>query len=350
MPLEEAINSFEELKIPAPDESPAIMMGSNGKVRVITVNGVAGYLSKAVLKEKGNYPGISLELEETAEVLTASGIEVFFLTDARNKKADNDFYPGDVWVYINGRYVPSSHFGGLGESGFVVPGKGFVLVGEGALSTGSYIEAGLTPRRTSFWITGKDEEREVKFGDHQRETDRKSFRELARKVYGVEEVYLMPGFTSEASGLRDRSYTWGHIDLFIGSVPEKNVLSVAKFYYEKYRRSFDEIAERFRPDLILTSGKFSDFENNYRVFHANGSSFVLMDKRAERLKAELEERGVTVVTTKSGFGNLCAEDSAVHCVTNVLHGRDVFNLLNKQAYRNELRLIPYTQKATQRLS
>lgn len=262
-------------------------------------------------------PEFSMELRGIARTLTDSGVNVYSL---RKSPDDVDFYPGDAYVRsLSGAYVPSSDFGGLGQSGFVLLGRGFVLIGRKAVNSHFSNSSGL------------------KFGSSRANLER--FKALAKTLYGVEEAYLLPAAQTAHEG------SFSHIDLFVGSVPEANILSVAATYYRRNKRRFDELKERFNPDIIVTEEQGGViFENNYRVvYNGEGGVFVIIDKRAEDLTAKLRDRGLSVVPTSAGLRTINTCDASVHCVTNVFDSVDLLTIMNRLTFHDSLSVRPYNE-------
>ena len=290
-------------------KTAVILTSSNGQIIEIPVPVPTSKPSNVLISKFE--PG-DTELEDILKTVMGLGVDVFSLEEQDEYGIS---YVADEYVLSNNRYIPFRHFGGLGESGYVVPFERFALVGRNAIKD-SYDEDG------------------TKFSDYTNQRDRVRFIDFAKKLYDVEEVYLMP------------SFEWfGHIDLFIGGIPELNLLSVSKDYYKENERIFKEIKKRFHPDIIIsddTEDEMEVFENNYRVvYNKNGELFVVTDKCASGLRAQLKQKGLNAVPTNNDITGLIDGGASIHCVTNVFHSIELLELFNRHVYGESLRIRQY---------
>lgn len=289
---------------------------SNGEIEEIPISVESLNPQGIVVKEPTETSEYASDLDKIIQTSLDLGVNVLLLGEEGKK----DFYPADEYVFANGRYVPRSCFGGLGEGGYVVPGNGFVLVNEKSIFDTLFM-------KDSFPYSYKSE----------KENER-VFKKIARETYNVEEVYIMPSVRIDRLW---KDIVYGHIDLFIGSVPEANILSVNSRYYKENKDKFDEIKERFNPDIFLTNP--DHFENNYRiVYNEQGELYVLV-RNSKDLISNLKDRGLNVIPIKGYNDYFTFQDASIHCLTNVFHNVEVLDQIN-QLNSGRFRITPYKSK------
>ncbi|MFH1072874.1 MAG: hypothetical protein V1743_05590 [Nanoarchaeota archaeon] len=252
------------------------------------------------------------ELENIAGTLSELGLSVYYV----DRTGHDDFFVGDAFVYTNGRYIPSSYFGGLGESGYVVFGKDFALIGEEAFTD-----------RTSAIRQEKGALSDLDF---------------AQDLYGTRQVYVLPTFLT---GTFLRDVTFRHIDLFVGSVPEANLLTVDKDYAKtnwNKKKTFEdalaEIKDRFGTISLMTDE--SGFGNNYRIFNTPQGNQAVIVGESTALQPALQQHGIPYITTNP-LPNLRGKLSGIHCVTNVVHDKKTLEMINELAYVGSLKITAY---------
>lgn len=235
-----------------------------------------------------------------ADALTDNGLDVY---------TTSTLWPNDSYIEHNGLVIPSRDFGKLGHGGNYVFGEDFVLVSED-------IQKGL-----------------------EKHMERSEF----EKFFEGLEVYFVKPYSriilhptdfqigEEIKKIR-KNRKYKHIDLTIGYIPGKKLLTVADVHFMQTAMVLRDVVGGHGLRILTTSqdkmGEYHPFVNNYlvagKVFTNSYAGF----------PNDLKRGGVVGV----GVGNieeLTYHGGSIKCVTNKFRNFDLLDKLGIDYMRNE---------------
>lgn len=202
-------------------------------------------------------------------------------------------WPRDLFTCHNGVILPGLDFGCLGTGGHMVYGNGFVLISKRASEEKDPYKPDFLVEHTDWMFPGLE-------------------------WYVVEEMAdpsLKPYFKN------------GHIDLIIGSVPSRNLLTVDSRHYEQEEEMYDEISRKHGTTVIPVRARNSEtrikFGNNYLVVEDGlAEPLAVVNKGSPEVVSELKNMGVYV---KSPEVDIVSHPKnfkgGIRCMTNVVYSR-----------------------------
>jgi len=223
------------------------------------------------------------ERKSIGHALVKTGLEVY---------ATNTLWPNDTYTLNNGLVIAKNYFGDLSHGGNYIFGDKFVLVS-------AAIKDDLDKRL-------KDSEHFIEF-------------------FSGDEVIFVPPYSEEICGLEGSKLKTKHIDITIGYVPKKKILSINKEHYQQEERLFEELKKRFGVYINVTEHDMF-FPNNFFAFQYNRNATVIVNRYNNPLKDM--NNGFKVIETDKDIINLPGKFSgSVKCAVNISPATELWDKL-----------------------
>lgn len=258
------------------------------------------------------------ERREIARTYARLGCEVYrSVHDPRQRPSRanrrQNGWPNDLYVTVDGIVIPArGALAELGKGGNYVLGEDFVLVS-----------------------------RDVADDFRRQERDHAGFRRAFghRRVYFIEPYELRLQLKSRVKTIR-----CGHLDLTIGYVPGRRLLTIADLHHAAIAGPVRAIARRHGLRVQVTAVdpplSYHAFVNNYFVLRPGRSDQVVVANRFGGFDRWLCARGVTVRSPRLPVIHLPVFRGAIKCVSNQAPSPELFDHLGLAYERLRLRDTP----------
>ncbi len=203
-----------------------------------------------------------------------------------------EYWPRDKYIRFDGTYIPTS----------AINAWGFKVIGR----DGFYVHGG------NFLLASKLVAEGIGEG---------SVREFLQRILGNVSVYFLPEFELEEPIFwhqYEPTKSLVDLDLFISSIPEKNLLFVDEEYYRQHRDLLGKIGEKEGQEIIPTPhSEIRVFPNNVVLLENYGQEpAVVMNSTAQQTIGVYKENGVRVEAPKQPIEYLPDFEGGIRCVTN----------------------------------
>lgn len=213
------------------------------------------------------------ERKSIGHALVKTGLGVY-ATDTK--------WPNDSYVSNNRLYLPERYFDSLAHGGNYIFGDGFILVSD---------------------VIKDDLEKKLK--------DLKHF----KRFFSGSKVIFVPPYSGEIAGIEGSKLRPEHIDLTIGYVPNRKVLSIGNNHYHQEEKLFEELRKEFGVSINRTNHD-SFFPNNFFVVQYGGNVTVIANRYNNPLRKGGNE--FKVIETKEEIINLPGKfGGSVKCAVNI---------------------------------
>jgi hypothetical protein len=261
-------------------------------MKILTLN--SDGLEEIVIDEEVKKPSILIgcqrdafalnqELELVKKALSPYGFEII---------ESSHPWPRDLFVYNDETYFFWTDFGKIGKGGNVVHGKDFVLISKDAI------------------------------GGHEKEL----LEQYSNDLFPGLEIYVIPSYSYHEK-------SDGHIDLTIGSVKSKNLLTIDKKHYEIAKDIFDDIEKKHKTTIIPIESESKDgcifFEHNYLVIEEGmDQPIAVVNRIGRKIRDELLYNGLIVLSPNQNIVcNPSVKEGGIRCMTNLVYSNKILNFL-----------------------
>ncbi len=224
-------------------------------------------------------------------------------------------WPRDEYVYNRGIFFSYFDFGSLGSGGNIVFGERFVLV-----STRVLYDANFSVKQF--------------LEDHS-----------GRMFPGLDVVMVEPLKKPYGDPIYPASIDYhfsGHIDLTIGSVPSRNLLTVDSGYYEQQREIFEQLSLAYGTTVvpIIAQGEKerNQWGNNYFVVEEGlAEPLIVANNGSNRVVAELRNMGLQVFCPRVKIKHSPRTyDGGIRCMTNVVYSDAILEYLEQTSWHSSI--------------
>lgn len=192
----------------------------------------------------------------------------------------HDPWPRDHYAYHDNNYIREFDLDSLGEGGYYAYGKNYIIISEKA-------------------IANKDDA------------------ELVSNFFGANVHILKPIKPLRKSSMIE----WGHIDLTVLPVPQRDIIFVDKRHYVQQKKKLHEIAEMENQKLIPVYTVSKNFPLNSLVLEKNGEAVVITNSSFCRsfikalAKEDIEVHSVKMYERPKKGGS-------IRCASNIAPSKD----------------------------
>lgn len=250
-------------------------------------------------------PEFQAEMESIVRGIITMSLEVATI---------DTFWPRDIYNVQGGLHITQSEFGDLASGATTIYGTGFVLIQQESIFM-SYVS---NPVNSV-----------------------KAFGENRQDVFPGLDIYTgAPNSTAQSLEIAEQlnsipSDLTIDLDMLIGSVPSKNLLTIDSTYYMANKQFFDKVEKnhdtRIRPIQFPDKETQALFGNNYLLVEDGFDAPVaLVNKATPQVSEVLRGEGVVVYETDIPLvATPTRTGASIRCLTNLIYSEEFYSQLKQ---------------------